>query len=733
MESWLLTIHLIYEHVMDNYSKTPGPIPEQNTPRRPETVLKDIFGYDAFRGHQKDIINHVIQGGDALVLMPTGGGKSVCYQIPALMRSGTGIVISPLIALMQDQVMALRLLGIRAGFLNSSLSHQEAAGVERQLRKGELDLLYVAPERVMTEGFQNLLSTTRIALFAIDEAHCVSQWGHDFRPEYMQLAHLFNRFPGIPRIALTATADPLSRDEIQRNLLMGKARWFISSFDRPNIFYRIVLKNNPKKQLTDFLNSEHPHHSGIVYCMSRKKVDDMAAFLQEKGFHAMPYHAGMSAVERSENQHRFLNEEATIMVATIAFGMGIDKPDVRFVVHLDLPKTIESYYQETGRAGRDGKKADALLVYSMGDMVLLRQMLDKSEGNDAFKRVQQQKLSAMLGFCEISECRRKALLSYFGEARHENCGFCDTCQGEVETFEGTVAAQKALSCVFRTGQRFGAGYLIDVLLGKDDDRIKKFRHDQVSTFGIGTEFSESEWRSMFRQLVAGGYVSVDHENQGGFRLNDRSWPVLKGESSISFKKDPTPVIKKRKSGVLTSPRDKALGFGDDEVLRDGPTRDLYMKLKAYRSKTASAKKVPPYVIFHDNTLMELARSKPLTPSAMLEISGIGQKKFESYGKAILTIIRKIEGHGDPDSASMDTKDSNRGEPDPETKKKKRADVWESNWSPSSETTQAFVRTKIMELGSLDAVNRFYSEPSLISSYARRIAPSILPVSSRKDT
>ncbi|GAB6095774.1 DNA helicase RecQ [Desulfatiferula olefinivorans] len=688
----------------------------------PLGLLKQVFGYDAFRGHQSDIIDHVIRGGDALVLMPTGGGKSVCYQIPALIRPGTGIVISPLIALMQDQVTALRQLGIRAGFLNSSLTAQESQAVVRQVARGELDLLYVAPERVMTDGFHTLITQTRIALFAIDEAHCVSQWGHDFRPEYMQLAELFHRFPGIPRIALTATADPLTRNEIRRKLMMEKARWFVSSFDRPNIFYRIILKDNPKKQLTDFIAADHPGHAGIVYCMSRKKVDATAAYLKDKGFHALPYHAGMTSEDRAENQRRFLTEEACIMVATIAFGMGIDKPDVRFVVHLDLPKTIESYYQETGRAGRDGRKADALLIYSMGDMVLLRQMLDNSEGGEAFKRVQQQKLSAMLGFCEISQCRRKALLGYFGEVRNENCGCCDTCLGEVETFDGTVAAQKALSCIYRTGQRFGAGYLIDVLRGKDDDRIRKFRHDQVSTFGIGTEFSEAEWRSMFRQLVAGGYVSVDQESQGGFKLNERSWPVLKGEAPIFFKKDPAPVVRKKKSGALTSPRTTTIGTGDDEVLREGPARDLYMKLKAFRTRTAAAKKVPPYVIFNDNTLIELARTRPRTPEAVLDISGIGRKKFESYGQAVLDIIHR---EGAPESRPGPPEPPRPASPEPEAKKKKRADTWTHHWEPEKESTRHFVQAKIRELGSVEAVLLYYAEDSLISAYARRIAPSVL--------
>ncbi|MBU1171979.1 MAG: DNA helicase RecQ [Proteobacteria bacterium] len=707
-------------------SKTKGPFPEQNTLESPGSVLKHFFGYDSFRGHQKDIIDHLIQGGDALVLMPTGGGKSMCYQIPALLRSGTGIVISPLIALMQDQVSALLQLGIRAGFLNSTLLPREAAAVEQHVLKGGLDLLYVAPERVMTEGFQNLLSRIPISLFAIDEAHCVSQWGHDFRPEYMQLSQLFKRFPGIPRIALTATADPQTRNEISKKLIMEQARWFVASFDRPNIFYRIILKDNIKKQLTDFLDSDHPGDSGIVYCLSRKKVDAMAAFLQQKGYHAMPYHAGMNSEDRAENQRRFLGEESAIMVATIAFGMGIDKPDVRFVVHLDLPKTIEGYYQETGRAGRDGKKSDALLIYSMGDMVFLRQMLGNSVGNDAFKRIQQQKLSAMLGFCEISECRRRALLGYFGEKLQEDCGFCDTCLGDVETFDGTIAAQKALSCIYRTGQRFGAGYLIDVLLGKDDERIKKFRHNLIKTFGMGNEHSEAEWRSIFRQLVAGGYVTVDQESQGGFKLNERSWPILKNETQIFFKKDPKPLKKTKRKSPIRRPKETWPSTYDPSQLQSGSSLGLLQALKEFRSKTASKKKVPPYVIFHESTLVELAEKRPQTPSALMGISGIGQQKITSYGDAIMDIIRAhSDAPGPVPGPPPKTRNPDKKTADPEKKKKKRADTWEKNWSPSNKATQTFVQTKIKELGTIEAVNHHYSEPSLIASYARRIAPAVL--------
>ncbi len=605
-------------------------------PKTPGEILKQYFGYDSFRGSQEEIISQVIAGGDALVLMPTGGGKSICYQIPAIIRQGTGIVVSPLIALMQNQVEALLQAGVRAGFLNSSLSQQEAFTVEQQVVRGELDLLYVAPERLMTQGFQELLSHTRISLFAIDEAHCVSQWGHDFRPEYMQLSILAERFPAVPRIALTATADAIVRNEITTKLNLNNARCFISSFDRPNIFYRVLLKKSVKKQLTDFLYSEHSGDSGIVYCLSRRKVESTAEWLCEEGFKALPYHAGMTQETRAANQRRFLNEDSVIIVATIAFGMGIDKPDVRFVVHLDLPKNLESYYQETGRAGRDGKKANAWMAYSLSDVVFLRQMLASSEGSEEFKRIQQQKLNAMLGFCEITVCRRKVLLSYFGEKLAADCGNCDTCREETETWDGSVIAQKALSCVYRTGQRFGAGYLIDVLLGRNDQRITNFGHDKVSTFGIGKELLEAEWKSVFRQLIGAGYLNVDTAN-GGFHLNENSLPVLRGETDVFFRKDPIPTKKSRKkSGTL---RGKATTM-IEEALSDEGSRILWKKLKTFRTETAKENNIPPYVIFHDSTLSELIENKPVSRDEMLRISGIGLKKFDSYGESIIGIIQE---------------------------------------------------------------------------------------------
>ncbi len=726
-----------------------------NTPS-PESVLRNVFGYGAFRGPQKEIVDHVLRGGDALVIMPTGGGKSICYQIPAILRHGTAVVVSPLIALMQDQVEALSQLGVRAGYLNSSLSARDAFLVERKVVQGELDLIYVAPERVMTEGFQNLLhhlfSDQRIALFAIDEAHCVSQWGHDFRPEYMQLSILAERYPAVPRIALTATADDLTRNEIVTKLKMDGALRFISSFDRPNIFYRIIQKTEARRQMTEFL-AEHRDESGIVYCLSRKKVDDMAFFLKEKGYKAMPYHAGMAAEDRAENQRRFLAEEGSIMVATIAFGMGIDKPDVRFVVHLDLPKNIESYYQETGRAGRDGKKADALLAYSLSDVVLLRQMIDKSEGNETFKRVQQQKLNAMLGFCEMSGCRRKALLAYFGETRNEDCGFCDTCMGDVETFDGTVAAQKALSCVYRTGQMFGSRYLIQVLLGKTDERILKFGHDRVSTFGIGKEHSESEWQSIFRQIVAFGFVSVDPE-KGGFRLNAQSMPILKGETQVLFTREKKTNKVKRREKLASAMKEKDIRRSDFDQLRSPEERELYMKLKEYRYSVSQKKKIAPFVVFHDSTLVELASQKPVTKTALLKISGISHGKYDSYGEDVLDIIGTFTGTAtvkeDDSSKAPEPARTKKGKKtagktgntgsekkqgkrrkasaengDPESGKKKRAVIWESTWSPQNPATVRFIEDKIRELGSVESVHAFYSEPSLISAYARRIAGGIL--------
>jgi ATP-dependent DNA helicase RecQ len=598
----------------------------------PETTLKDTFGYDAFRGNQKEIIDHLVDGGDALVLMPTGGGKSLCFQIPGLLRAGTAVVVSPLIALMQDQVEALRQNGVKAGSLNSALSQGNALQMERAMVQGELDIVYVAPERLMTPRFQDLLSQTHVSLFAIDEAHCVSQWGHDFRPEYMQLAILAERFPEVPRIALTATADPIVREEMAERLHLTQAKRFVSSFDRPNIRYRIVVKNTPKKQLLDFIEQEHHGDSGIVYCLSRKKVEATAAWLSDKGYTALPYHAGLPQDVRSTNQRRFITEDQVIVVATIAFGMGIDKPDVRFVAHLDLPKNLESYYQETGRAGRDGLPADAWMAYSLGDAVFLRQMLDSSDGNETFKRIQHQKLNAMLGFCEITGCRRQALLAYFGETLAKPCNNCDTCLEPIDTWEGTTAAQKALSCVFRTGQRFGSGHLINVLLGKITDKVEGCGHENVSTFGIGKELAESEWRSVYRQLVAAALLSVE-PHTGGFRLNEHSMPVLKGQEQVLFRKDPTPV----RTGKKFAKRAHASRLMEEVCVAPG-ARALWDNLKAYRKETAKEAGVPPYLVFNDATLADIIDKMPLDDLELLAVSGIGQQKLSSYGDEILAII-----------------------------------------------------------------------------------------------
>lgn len=596
----------------------------------PQDILQTTFGYDAFRGNQQEIIHHLIQGGDALVLMPTGGGKSLCYQIPALARPGVAVVVSPLIALMQDQVEALRQNGVKAGFLNSTLSFEEALSMERQMAMGDLDLLYVAPERLVTPRFQDLLRRSPIALFAIDEAHCVSQWGHDFRPEYMQLALLAECFPGIPRIALTATADPIVRQEMTERLHLSEARQFISSFDRPNIRYRVVVKNNPKKQLLEFLENEHDGDAGIVYCLSRKKVEATASWLKEKGYHALPYHAGLPAEQRAENQRRFLTEEQVVMVATIAFGMGIDKPDVRFVAHLDLPKNLESYYQETGRAGRDGLSANAWMAYSLGDAVFLRQMIESSDGSEEYKKIQHQKLSAMLGFCEVTQCRRQSLLSYFGEKLETACKNCDTCLSPVETWSGTTEAQKALSCVYRTGQGYGVGYLIDVLLGKEHDRIIDSGHDTLSTYGIGKELSEKAWRSVYRQLVAMGLLSVNAQT-GGLRLAPESVPVLKGQEEVLFRKDPE--IRRKSSGA----RGKASRLME-EVCTSPGARALWQKLRGFRIETAKELGIPPYLVFNDATLADLVEKMPTDDIEMLSVSGISQRKLSSYGDEIMAII-----------------------------------------------------------------------------------------------
>ena len=600
---------------------------------RARHILRTVFGYERFRPPQDEVIATLMAGGDALVLMPTGGGKSLCFQIPAIARPGTGVVISPLIALMQDQVAALKQAGVRAAFLNSSLDAVAARAVEDRLLRGELDLLYVAPERLMMDRTLELLTRSDIALFAIDEAHCVSQWGHDFRPEYIQLSVLHERFPDVPRIALTATADEATRREIIVRLALEEARVFVSAFDRPNIRYRIAQADgrggSAREQLLRFIHGEHEGDAGIVYCLSRKRVDEIAAWLEAQGLTALPYHAGLSAEVRERNQTRFLNEEGVIIVATIAFGMGIDKPNVRFVAHLNLPKSVEAYYQETGRAGRDGLAADAWMIYGLQDVITLRQMLESSEAGDGHKRVERHKLDAMLGLSELTTCRRRALLAYFGDMLPEPCGNCDTCLDPPETWDASTAAQKALSCIHRTGQRFGVNYLIDVLLGKSDERIQRFGHDKLSTYGIGQELSNSEWRGIFRQLIARGLLAVDLEGHGALRLTAACRPVLRGEERLMLRRDTKPVKVKRSGG-------RAAAFSNKADIR------LWEALRARRKALAAVQGVPPYVVFHDATLTEMVEQRPRTLDQLAQISGVGRRKLDAYGADFLEVIQTCE-------------------------------------------------------------------------------------------
>ncbi len=596
----------------------------------PEQVLHDVFGYETFRPLQEDIVHELVKGGNALVLMPTGGGKSLCYQIPAMVRPGTGIVISPLIALMQDQVAALKQLGVRAAFLNSSMAPEQAWQTENALVRGELDLVYCAPERLLQPRMLELLENASLSLFAIDEAHCVSQWGHDFRSDYLGLSILADRFPDVPRIALTATADERTRREIAERLSLTEARHFISGFDRPNIQYRIAPKTNANKQLLDFIQEEHTNDSGIVYCLSRNKVDATARLLQQKGYNALPYHAGLAAEERARNQERFLREDGVIIVATIAFGMGIDKPDVRFVAHLDLPRSLEAYYQETGRAGRDGNPSTAWMVYGLQDVIKLRQMLEASQGNDQFKRIERQKMDAMLGLCEITSCRRKALLHYFGDELEQPCGNCDTCLTPPETWDGTEAVRKALSCVYRTGQRFGVTYVIDVLRGVDNDRIRQSGHHAISTWGIGTELSANQWKSVFRQLVANGYLKADPDGFGALILTEQCRPVLKGEVSLELRKDPEPKKASRRGTKTATERS---GYISDP--------EGWELLRAKRKELADEQGVPPFVIFHDTTLHELLERRPTNLEEMSQVSGVGSAKLERYGLIFLEVLNGL--------------------------------------------------------------------------------------------
>ena len=586
-------------------------------------ILQSVFGYPSFRPPQDEIISSLVNGDDALVLMPTGGGKSLCYQIPALVRDGCGIVISPLIALMEDQVTALRLLGVRAAYLNSSLDASSSNQVENALLANELDLLYIAPERLSQARMIQLLQKSSISLFAIDEAHCVSQWGHDFRADYLRLSLLHQLFPEIPRIALTATADERTRQEIITRLELEQAGQFIAGFDRPNIRYRIALKHNGKQQLLKFLREEHENDAGIIYCLSRKKTEDIAYWLQSEGFNALPYHAGLAATTRSEHQKKFLREEGVIVVATIAFGMGIDKPDVRFVAHMDLPKTIESYYQETGRAGRDGEAANAWMIYGLQDVIKLRQMMSNSDGNEEFKRAEQHRLNAMLGLCEITSCRRQALLSCFGETMEQVCGNCDTCLQPPNTWDGTEAARMALSVAYRTEQRFGVNHLIDVLRGADTDKIFQFNHHHLASYGIGKDLDNNQWRSVFRQLVARGFLSVDLDKFGALCLEESCRALLRGEESIELRRDVKQKTAKRQTKTALA--------ADIDIA-------LWEALRECRRIFAEDQGVPPYVIFHDSSLQEMAISLPRDMTEFSLISGVGERKLEKYGPAFLRVV-----------------------------------------------------------------------------------------------
>jgi ATP-dependent DNA helicase RecQ len=599
----------------------------QDTSDRALHLLQTVFGYPAFRGQQAQIVEQVANGGDALVLMPTGGGKSLCYQIPALLRDGVGVVVSPLIALMQDQVDALAEVGVKAAFLNSTQTYEEAARIERLVRTKQIDLLYVAPERLLTQRCFDLLQDSQIALFAIDEAHCVSQWGHDFRPEYIRLSVLHEHFPNIPRIALTATADHQTRAEIVHRLQLEEAAQFVSSFDRPNIRYAIVEKSNGRKQLLDFITTEHGGDSGIVYCLSRKKVEETADFLNEHGIRALAYHAGMEHAKRASNQARFLREDNIVMVATIAFGMGIDKPDVRFVCHLDLPKSIEGYYQETGRAGRDGLPASAWMAYGLQDVVLQRRMIDESEADENFKRVLGAKLDAMLSLCETLSCRRARLLEYFGEPGSP-CGNCDTCLIPPVSFDGTVPVQKLLSAIYRVDQRFAAGHVIDVLRGVDSDRIGTWHHNSLSVFGIGADRSEQEWRAILRQAIALGLVTVDHENFSSLKLTDAARPVLKGEQKVQLRQYQKPVKQKR----AAAPK----GYVETDLSSE--EQAIFDRLRSWRMGAAREHNVPAYVIFVDATLREIAKAKPASLDDLRGVSGVGEKKLASYGDEIVRLI-----------------------------------------------------------------------------------------------
>jgi len=609
---------------------------------RATQVLHEVWGYSEFRGPQAQIIEHVATSGDALVLMPTGGGKSLCYQIPALVREGMGVVVSPLIALMQDQVSALREAGVRAEFLNSSLTWPEQQRVEKAVRAGEVDILYVAPERLVTDRCLELLDATTIALFAIDEAHCVSQWGHDFRPEYLRLSVLADRFPKIPRMALTATADTTTRKEILTRLKLDSARVFISSFDRPNIRYRIAERDNARKQLLQFIREEHAGHSGIVYCFTRKSVDETARFLEDSGINALPYHADKEHETRGEHLDRFIREDGVVMVATIAFGMGIDKPDVRFVAHLDMPKSVEAYYQETGRAGRDGLPADAWMIYGLADVVQQRRLIDQSPSGEEHKRVSGAKLDALLGLCETVDCRRVRLLDYFGEASGA-CGNCDNCLAPPEEWDGTEAARKLMSCIYRcekaSGFGFGAMQIIDVLTGQPTPKVEQYGHDRVSTFGIGKELSAMQWRAVIRQLVAMRLLRVDYDRFNILQLTPAAREVLSGHRTLKLRKPSEKLPRQRKSrrGDPASPPAPGGLAGESGI--------IFQALRAWRKGIATEHGVPAYTVFHDATLQEIARVLPSSLEGLRGISGIGATKLERYGEPLLKVVREhAAGH-----------------------------------------------------------------------------------------
>jgi ATP-dependent DNA helicase RecQ len=633
--------HIVAPEPNSNY---PQPPPEPSMDRTPLDILRTVYGYDTFRGLQAEVIDHVTAGGDALLLAPTGGGKSLCYQIPALLRPGTGIVVSPLIALMQDQVAALRQLGVKAAFLNSTLSAKEQRQVATQLRAGELDLLYLAPERLVRDETLELVAAARPAVIAIDEAHCVSQWGHDFRPEYLQLDILAEHFPDVPRLACTATADARTRKEIVANLKLAGGKIFATGFDRPNIRYLVTEKTGGTAQVLRFIRNEFPGQAGIIYCLSRKKTEQVAAKLAAEGLVALPYHAGLPAGVRAANQRRFLNEDGVVIVATIAFGMGIDKPDVRFVLHLDMPSGLEAYYQETGRAGRDGLPATALLTYGLQDVVLRRRMLESSGADDLHKRIERQRLEAMLAYCELVTCRRQVLLNHFGDDLPEPCGNCDVCLAPPETFDATVAAQKVLSCVARTGQIFGANYVIDVLMGSEQERIFRFGHDRLSTYGIGTELDRNSWRAVVRQLMARGILTTDAEGIGSLKLTEKSREVLGGDITLELRKNrlsaPGGGRKKAKKTV------PAALLAEDGALADSEAAERFERLRELRLKLAKEAEVPPYVVFHDKTLAAMAALRPRDESELMAISGVGDAKLERWGAAFLAVLAEDGDSGE---------------------------------------------------------------------------------------